>query len=406
MSFPRIVDSPVVMSKIYLGLFLVILFFNSALYAIQRQHWMGDDNANLIAKEYFVAGQVLSFYASKIGAAAWHPDTFYLMPAMTGFLHIIYNAGIPYLPPDDAEKAYWAEQWFIYPYSKYHRAASRDAVNRLYPEKIFPTVEGKLLSMQDALDLHVKLQPKRSRFTDLAWFCLETMATREFSDREMQRAYLRNYSGMAHFYASYAIKGYTKISLDSRRIYIKMPALIARDQKLLKWLNRLPQKWSKSPEMSSFLTKNPKVEAMRAMAVILLLHQIIPATIWTDDFSCSSSYLKNLDHIRREFVYTKNGIQPPLGRMKEKRTARQFYFIAIDSAIARFLSFITEEKCGYKLPGRENMQEYQSRSISPADGRRVTMRSVFARELKLLGMDDVLTEKYWTHIGDGRYEWR
>ncbi|WP_163336231.1 hypothetical protein [Desulfopila sp. IMCC35008] len=353
-----------------------------------------------------MAGQVLNYYTCWAGATKWHPDKLYLLPSLLSVQHIIYKVGTQYLPEDDAEKAYWAQQWFIYPYSKHIRAASRDAVNRIYPEKVFLTVEGEHLSMKDALDLQVELQPKPSRFTDLAWYCLEIMATKEFGDRQMYRAYLRNYAGMGHFYAHYAILAYTKISLNSRRIYIKMPALIKRDQELLKWLHELKDKWSRTPEMISFAESTPKVEAMREMAVILLLHNTIPATIWTGEFSCESSYLKDLEKVRREFVYTREGIQPPLGRMKEKSTARQFYFIAIDSAIARFLSFITEENCGYRLPGKEDMQEFNGAAISPLDRRRRTMRALFTRELKLLGMDNVLTEKYWTHIGDGKYEWR
>lgn len=340
------------------------------------------------------------------GSTPWHPDKYYLMPSLMVFQHLIYDIGIKFLPEDDAEIGYWTQQWFIYPYSRKLRAASRDAVKRIYPEKIFPTADGKLLNIKDALAQHVDLKPKESQFADLAWFCLETMATKEMRDQQMHEGYLRNYPGMAHFYAYYAVKGYTKLVLNSARLYIKMPTLIEREKKLLNWLVDLNNKWDDSIEIEAFIEENPKVEAMQQMAIILLLHNIVPATIWSEEFSCNSQYISELYTIREDLVYTKNGIQPPLGRMKDIRTAKQFYYIGINSYMARFLSFITHKKCGYNLPGIEDMTEFQGSAVSPEDYRKIRFRSLFRRELELLGMEDVLTEKYWTRLGDGEYEWK
>ncbi len=67
--------------------------------------------------------------------------------------------------------------------------------------------------------------------------------------------------------------------------------------------------------------------------------------------------------------------------IKDKRTALEFYQVAINSPIARFSNFVVKEFFGTALPGKENMGEFENMAISPEDARRRYLRALFSPEL-------------------------
>lgn len=110
-------------------------------------------------------------------------------------------------------------------------------------KRIFESIDGKFLTKKEALKGEVQLKPKENKYMDLVWFCLETMATNDFTDKRMyeDRA-LQIYPGLAHHYAYMMDQGYAKLDFNSRRIFVKMPEMTTRNENLVGWLNELPQK--------------------------------------------------------------------------------------------------------------------------------------------------------------------
>lgn len=88
---------------------MITLFFASV-YIHQRIIWTGEDNANLNAKEYFVAGQPLNGIR-QILCKYIHPENPTLLP-LNLLQQLIYNQGVRYLPEDDGERGVWDDLWF------------------------------------------------------------------------------------------------------------------------------------------------------------------------------------------------------------------------------------------------------------------------------------------------------
>lgn len=102
----------------------ILLTFHLLLYAEQRNKWMGEDNANLVAKEYYVADQVLNAVRAVLTIII-HPE-FPVMAPLNALQEEIYKKGIPCLPDGDGEIAVWQHQWFGYHYTKKLRNAMFD----------------------------------------------------------------------------------------------------------------------------------------------------------------------------------------------------------------------------------------------------------------------------------------
>lgn len=99
---------------------IVFLFFaviNCFAYVGQRIEWMGDDNDNFKAKEYFVSGQIVYFYRS-IASDFIHPSKHRVTFLLDWLQKAIYDEGVKYLPENDGEKGVWLYTWFVYPHSK------------------------------------------------------------------------------------------------------------------------------------------------------------------------------------------------------------------------------------------------------------------------------------------------
>ncbi len=392
--------------RVVYSLLVFVVVVNLGIYVNEYRQWHGADNAHPDAKQYFVAGQVVYFHRRFMSMFLSHPDKYSLMAPFNVLQKMIYKRGIRLLPEKDVEKAVWADLWFVYIYSRNNKLPYKVFSDRELGYSEFRGTDGRIITKDEALRGEVPLQPKKNEFMDLVWFCLKTMATKTFADQEMkEHHYLRNFAGEAQYYAYNASRAYTKKRVNSQHFYAQMPAMTRRNEQLVLWLRALPDKWRQSATVHSFINKHPKVDAMRQMGLIMSLVDIFDGRIWARRFSCNDPYLHYLREAREEFVHGREGKEPSWKRMAGRSTAKQFYTIAINSDMARFTNFITERKCGEALPGEEDMREFQGESISPEDSRKEEIRNLFHYELKLLGMTDVLEEKYWTNTVHG-YEYR
>ncbi len=177
------------------------------IYINQRRQWMGPENSNLTAKQYFVVGQVVFFHRRFISLLLRHPDNYSILVPFNALQKIIYRVGVRQLPKNDAEKAVWADLWFVYIYSKYNWLPHDIFADRVLDYDEFRGTDGRIVTMEEALLDKIPLMPKKNNFMDLLWFCLKTMATGNFVDKEMEEVhFLRNFAGEAQFYAYNAPK--------------------------------------------------------------------------------------------------------------------------------------------------------------------------------------------------------
>lgn len=345
--------------KLFLWIVVLFTLFNAAFYMHQRLDWMDDDNDNLTAKEYYVAGQVLYFYRAVLFDFVY-PGKYLWTRPLDWLQEKIYDRGVQYLPEDDGEIGIWNDAWFIYPYSKrmvkpYNHSHTWEASQRISAE-----------------------------FYKQVWFNLETVATRKFRDRQMYtQHYLRNFAGMAHYYAykktGYAYKGFWQN-------YVQMFHLVERDKKLVDWLLQLEQQWQEEEKLVRFIDHHPKVEVMRQVAIIMELVDIIGSSIWEKSFSCDSPYLQMYADIRKLFAKGDGEGKPAVLRMHNRREAIQFTNVAINSKGARFTKYIMKQYCGFEeVAGQADMTLYTGRGMTPDEYEEYKVRKVlFAEEIKLL----------------------
>lgn len=300
-------------------------------YVNQRVTWMGEDNAHLQAKEYYVSGQVLNGFRQALTTVI-HPDLFVMYPA-NALQWAIYSQGSKKLPENDGEIGVWQNVWFHSHYSKKGRWQLG-------------------LNSGESSD-------KMRRLLDQWWFCLETMATRPFADKQMEEEhYLRDYPALAFSYES--CKGfYSYKKIGSAQRLAMMPEYVARSRQLSRWLWELPGKWQASPKAREFNAANPKIVALLQTDLLLELISLIQGEIHERKFGCDNESIQRYFAARKEFVEPVDGL-PAYRRLKEKDQGKWLYEIVIEDPGARSTKYIITHYCGIEVAGKEdnNKREY------------------------------------------------
>ena len=307
-----------------------------SVYVIQLQKWTGKDNANLEAKQYWVAGQVLNGFRLVLTTFI-HPEIPIMVPANL-LQQWIYNKGTQYLPANDGEIGVWQNSWFHYHYSKRGRKP-------LYIRGGKPS------------DLMVKL-------LDQEWFCLQTMATKPFADSQMKEEhYYRDYVSLALSYSFY--KGYYSgwLTGSSSRM-AQMPEHVQRTRQLSQWLWDLHEKWQKSQKMKTFLQEHPKLEVMYQLVQSLELSALIQGEIYARTFDCNNQSISRYITIRKNFYERSPGHLPPYLRMKDKKQRDWIYYMIISQTGARSTKYVITHYCGYEVAGKEDIKIYEDSYLS------------------------------------------
>jgi hypothetical protein len=309
-------------------IFTVILMFNALFYIRQRSEWMGDDNAHMVAKEYWVSGQVLYLYRSTL-TRFLHPENKLLLP-LNALQEVIFNRGSRYLPKNDGEIGIWINNWFIYPYAKRFRLPKGYA----------------------AYTNRQKIAPMLVKFLDRVWFSIESVATKPIADKHMyEQHYLRNFAGMAHFY-SYFKSGYAPGNNGSDFYLCKIPKHVHRSELLVTWLGELKNRWRSSGKTQEFLNRHPVIAVFRQVAVAIECSFLVLGRINSDTFSCTEPYWRIYAQVRKEFLFGEPGKTAPYQMLKDREKAKQFYNVMIQSVAAKFDYYIFNRYCGLKLPGK------------------------------------------------------
>jgi hypothetical protein len=99
---------------------------------------------------------------------------------------------------------------------------------------------------------------------------------------------------------------------------------------------------------------------MREVAMIINFHLITLGRIYSDEFSCDDPTWLFYSQIRDEFAIGYGG-QPAIQRMKNRKEAKQYHYVAMESVAAKFDSYILHKYCGIALPGEIDWSEEISR---------------------------------------------
>lgn len=302
--------------------FLVVQVF---LYVGLRYEWMGEDNANLDAKEYFVAGMMVSA-PLKLLTVSCHPENIIVRP-FWNLLEGIYDKGSKLLPADDGEKAVWRQMWFLQRYVKKDRR-TKDGHRRRY-------------------------SPDMVNLLDDIWSSLELMATKNYADKAIRVQHLKNFSGLATYYTLHDGE-YLENTAGSGPIMAKDPVHVARSRNLIQWLQELELKWQEDSEVLAMIKKRPSIQVSRQLAIIGSLYRIIDAEIFSREFNCDSAATLLYVKIMEEFVGSKEH-PSPLKQLSVKRRER-LYDAYVGNVIAHFHQIMFNEYCGYDVAGQEQRE--------------------------------------------------
>lgn len=325
----RKVEKPVVFTRgcciklLHSGL-AVTLIFHASIYAHGRLQWCGADNANLKAKEYFVAGQPLAGLRLML-ATYLNPDNLILQP-LHGLQHLIYIRGIKQLPEKDGEIGVWADLWFNYPYI-------RNMWEPYGTDKRAPSHQ-----MRNLLDN--------------IWFAMEAMSTRPFADKKMeQKNYQLNFPRSAFYYTIKA--GYYHDRYIGASVHLlKDLTFVERSRLLYEWTTALRERWIEQGRYESIKKEHPKVEALRQVVVLDTLENLIQSTIYSGEFSCDNPDIPLYIEARRDFAdeNAQNHVLKQL-RQKEKRQADDLYVMGVGSVAPAFLKYLLRQYCGMEVVG-------------------------------------------------------
>ena len=353
---PPIIDT--FQKRVFKIVAVLTLIMCTTTYIGLRTKWTTKDNGNLVAKEYFVAGQTLNAYKAVL-TTFLHPELPIILP-MTKLQWFIYEKGVAYLPENDGEAGVWQNYWFHYHFNK------RDWE--------YWGVVGH------------KPSPKMVKILDQYWFCLETMATNPFADKKMNNQYLEGFPGLAFRYAQE--KGfYSGKHVGSAHRMAQLPKYVDRSYKLVKWLSEVRSKWETSPEMAERVLQNPKLFVLYQLGQLRELQDIMHGEIYSREFSCDKPYIQQFINTRKEFADPDVGY-PAYSQISNAKEKKSIYYIAINSAGPRSFKYIVEHYCGLAVAGEEDMSTAirfaKDYNITPEEEAERQNRAGIPDEIKIL----------------------
>jgi hypothetical protein len=307
-------------------IFIIFLLLNCSVYLKQRAEWMGNDNGNFEAKEYYVSGQVLYLYRSGL-TRLLHPDNVLLNP-LEILQKIIFNIGKGYLPGNDGEIGIWTDLWFVYPYSR----------NNLKPKGYVKYVNNG------------ELAPMLKDILDKSWFCIQAVATSTFADQQMYKQhYLRNFPGMVYYYS--LNEGYYAGNKSGSSFRLSTDQkIVSRREKTVEWLKKIDDEWRQYPDINRFVNFQSQVRAYWYVGISMTIGELLTSRIDMDSFDCNDPLWAYYQEIRDEYAVDR-GEGTVFDWIHDKRVAMTFRNISIDGYIAKFHWWVFKQYCDFELAG-------------------------------------------------------
>ncbi len=335
---------------------LLITLFFFIVYGQQRFVWMGKDNANYTAKEYFVAGQPLNG-VRQILCKYIHPENPIVVP-LTLLQRLIYNQGVKYLPENDGERGVWDDLWF---YSSY--------INRMY--KPYNTNS-------------YKPSYRMRRLLDQMYESITIMATQPMADSQMElEKGFYSFPWVVFYFVSnhgyYADKRF-----GSKKPMMQQPKYVQQKKQIYQWIVELREKWIAAGQYEKIKDEMPKIEIVRQVLMMLLGGDILYSSIFTGDFQCDNPIIPEYLEARREFTDPESPSfvwQRLYNQQKEQ--AELYYSLGIDIYDASFHKYILEHYCGMEVAGEERYYGKKDKVFSQKR-RMPRIKSIFNEELKII----------------------
>jgi hypothetical protein len=311
------------LSRKALLFFLVALVtYHLFFYTSQRAKWMGNENAHLDAKQYWIAGQVLLGFRLTLSRFL-HPESIIAWPSKA-LQEEVYRRGVELLPSQDGERGVWTDLWLVQPYSKYGHLTKDASTGKPSPDMI------KLL--------------------ETAWDSIETVATKPIADKRMrEQEYMKNFPAMVLYYAS--LEGFlTGIATNSAKRMAKDEKHIQRSKNLVFWLESLMTKWVENENIKNFVRSHPEIISFWEVSMLKELDDVIRVKLLDGSLDCSDPYVEKYAEIRSYFVDGSNG-PPTRSRMKDVQQAQYIYNSIINSFSGRLTKYALEKYCGLSIAG-------------------------------------------------------
>lgn len=309
-----------------IGVSLMMALFVFSIYGYQRFIWMGKDNANYTAKEYFVAGQPLCGVRWVL-CTYLNPENPFLEP-LNALQRLIHKQGVKYLPEDDGERGVWEDLWFNYPYIKRMH-------NPYGTDKFKPS-------------------PNMRFLLDRIYTDIEIMATKSFADQQMEREYALINLPRAAFYYSLNSGYYADKKVGSYGPLLQRQEYVRKTENLYRWMTDLRQCWIDTGIYEQIKIETPKIELTRQLLVIHFGGNLLYASIFEGDFSCKHPLIPAYLAARQDFTDPKSP-DYVWGRLhaRQKQQAELLYRMAIDTESVSFIKYILEHYCFLSVPGEE-----------------------------------------------------
>ncbi len=340
--------------RFVVGLGLIVLLMGG-FYLHQRLTWLGDNNANYAAKEYYIAGQPLALV--RIGLCEiFNPENRLLMP-LNALQRSIYARGTALLPENDGEHAAWKDMWFHYPYIRRmhnpygtsHRRAS--------------------LPMRQLLD-------------DI-YATIEIVATHPFADGQIEQEASKKLPRAA-FYYSLNCGYYADKKIGSYWPLLHDVAFVRKKKNLNHWLVELRQRWIAADNYDEIKRSNPKIELTRQLLVIHFSSDLLTASLYPKEFTCHHPRIADFLQARRDFTDPKadDYVWGTLYKQDPKQ-AELLYTMAIDAESVSFSKYMLNHYCAIEVPGEERFyadidKKWAKKQLVPA------LKSGFHNEIDLL----------------------
>ncbi len=283
------------------------LLANANFYLAERRDWLGPENTNLAAKEYYVWNNMVFAYR-KLLAAVLRPDH-PLMTPLNALQDYLYEKGVALLPPGDGEVGIWKWKFKLYLYGR------RDYMP-----------EGRAVEMLDDL-----------------WDVLETLGTQPISDPEMELERLKTFPTVALFYSLHQWKYFgTTPSPERWTALIRDHDKATRASKITDWLQKVREAWSRHPSVQTELAQSPIIRIAYYWATVGFTETVLSRKNRQGELKCEDPYLALFLRVRREFL----DAFPKLLSASPNSQMGLTYRGAFDTDVSKTFAYLSHEVCG------------------------------------------------------------
>ncbi|HFS85194.1 MAG TPA: hypothetical protein ENK72_01085 [Epsilonproteobacteria bacterium] len=329
-----------------------------ALYVDARNRWLGSESKHLLAKEYFVAGDVLSKHMLFITGLI-HPDSLTLKPFFA-LQHGIYNLAVGHMPQNDGESALWYHRWFIYPYAKRDHLPYENRPGRLVPDFMarafieIPVLKYLVVKVLGPKDVYPKdFRANQQKHLKKTFEVIKKLSTLPIADKSIHQEYLKAFPGLAFYYSLNQVFHYNQWRSEGREKLLYEAWYVNHNEEQLRWYLAFETQFDSigAEGMKQLYGKSLfKDLSLFYGAILNVTEDLILSDIIYGHFSCDSEHIKTYVRVRN-LVAGEDGMENGLFFKLPEREFMVMYESFIERSYPYFYKYITRDKCNYTVHG-------------------------------------------------------